>query len=94
MWTEEMYGDMKGHGFDLEATHLDDAERISRLVLAVCIAFVWLITLGSRIVKQGLRHFVDVKSRRDKSYFRIGWDWILRCIRLGRPFPFCFHPYF
>jgi hypothetical protein len=94
MWTEEMYGDMKGHGFDLEATHLDDAERISRLVLAVCIAFVWLITLGSRIVKQGLRHFVDVKSRRDKSYFRIGWDWILRCIRLGKPFPFCFHPYF
>ena len=31
-----MYGDMKGHGFDLEATHLDDADRISRLVLAVC----------------------------------------------------------
>ena len=22
MWVEEMYGDMKGHGFDLEATHL------------------------------------------------------------------------
>ena len=41
---------------------------IPLLTLAVCIAFVWLITLGSRIVKQGLRHFVDVKSRRDKSY--------------------------
>lgn len=94
MWTEEMYGDMKGHGFDLEATHLDDVERISRLVLAVCIAFVWLLTLGSRIVKQGLRHFVDVKSRRDKSYFRIGWDWIQRCLRLGRPISLCFHPYF
>lgn len=94
MWTEEMYGDMKGHGFDLEATHLDDPDRISRLVLAVCTAFVWLITLGSRIVKQGLRRFVDRKSRRDKSYFRIGWDWIRRCIRLGKPVPFCFHPYF
>lgn len=94
MWTEEMYGDMKGHGFDLEATHLDDVDRISRLVLAVCIAFVWLITLGSRVVKQGLRHFVDVKSRRDKSYFRIGWDWIQRCMRLNKPIPLCFHPYF
>ena len=94
MWTEEMYGDMKGHGFDLEATHLDDVDRISRVVLAVCIAFVWLITLGSRIVKKGLRHFVDVKSRRDKSYFRIGWDWIQRCMRLDKPFPLCFHPYF
>ena len=94
MWTEEMYGDMKGHGFDLEATHLDDADRISRLVLAVCIAFVWFITLGSRVVKKGLRHFVDVKSRRDKSYFRIGWDWIQRCIRLDKPIPLCIHPYF
>ena len=94
MWTEEMYGDMKGHGFDLEATHLDDVDRISRVVLAVCIAFVWLITLGSRIVKKGLRHFVDVKSRRDKSYFRIGWDWIQRCMRLDKPFPLCFNPYF
>lgn len=94
MWTEEMYGDMKGHGFDLEATHLDDVDRISRLVLAVCIAFVWFITLGSRIVKQGLRHLVDVKSRRDKSYFRIGRDWIQRCFRLDLPIPFCFHPYF
>lgn len=93
MWTEEMYGDMKGHGFDLEATHLDDAGRISRLVLAVAIAFVWFITLGSWVVKRGLRHFVDVKSRRDKSYFRIGWDWIERCIRLEQPVPIHFKPY-
>ena len=28
MWVEEMYGDMKGHGFDLEATHLKNATRI------------------------------------------------------------------
>ena len=93
MWTEEMYGDMKGHGFDLEATHLDDEQRISRLVLAVCIAFVWLTALGSWVVKKGLRHFVDHKSRRDKSYFRIGWDWLARCLRLDDPFHCCFRPY-
>jgi hypothetical protein len=94
MWTEEMYGDMKGHGFDLEATHLIHADRISRLVLAVCIAFVWLITLGSWVVKRGLRHYVDVKSRRDRSYFRIGWDWVDRCLRLDKPIPIRFRPYF
>ena len=94
MWTEETYGDMKGHGFDLEATHLEDPERISRLFLAVCFAFVWLIALGSWVVKNGLRHFVDHKSRRDKSYFRIGWDWVERCLRLGKPVPirFAFYP--
>lgn len=94
MWIEEMYGDMKGHGFDLEATHLDNPDRISRLVLAVCFAFVWLIALGSWVVKRGFRHFVDHKSRRDKSFFRIGWDWVERCISLGNPVPVRFILYF
>jgi hypothetical protein len=94
MWIEEMYGDMKRHGFDLEATHLADAERISRLVLAVCLTFVWLITLGSWVVKRGWRHLLDHKSRRDKSYFRLGWDWIERCLRLQEPVPIRFAPCF
>lgn len=93
MWVEEMYGDLKGHGFDLEATHLNDTDRISRLVLAACITFVWLITLGSWVVKRGFRHFVDRKDRRDKSYFRIGWDWLEDCLRLGRPLRLHFKPY-
>jgi hypothetical protein len=94
MWIEEMYGDMKGHGFDLEATHLNDPDRLARLVLAVCITFVWFMTLGSWVVKRGLRHFVDHKSRRDKSYFRLGWDWGERCLRLGLPIPFQLLPFF
>jgi hypothetical protein len=92
-WVEEMYGDMKGHGFDLEKTHLDDPDRLSRLVLGVCLAFTWLICLGSWVVKRGYRHFVDRKDRRDKSYFRIGWDWLERCIRLGQPIRLQFKPY-
>lgn len=94
MWIEEMYGDLKGHGFDLEATHLDNPDRISRLFLAVCIAFVWFMTLGSWLVKRGFRHFIDHKSRRDKSYFRLGWDWVERCLRLSLPIPFRFSLYF
>ncbi|HXF61057.1 MAG TPA: hypothetical protein VNK95_05535 [Caldilineaceae bacterium] len=88
---------LMGHA-DLETlqTYLNlnqDEKRIERLVLGVCLTFVWLIALGSWIVKHGLRHFVDHKSRRDKSYFRIGWDWLARCLRLGDPFPFRFRPY-
>lgn len=93
MWMEEMFGDMKGHGFDLEATHLRQAVRIERLMLAVCIAFVCLLTLGCWVVKRGLRHFIDHKSRRDKSYFRLGWDWIERCLRLNEPYRLHFRPY-
>jgi hypothetical protein len=94
MWIEEMFGDFKGHGFDLETTHLRDPKRIARLVWGVCMAFVWLIAVGSWVIKRGLRRLVDCKSRRDKSYFRIGWDWIARCLRLTEPVPIRFMPYF
>ncbi len=93
MWTEALYGDLKGLGFDLEATHLQDAKRISRLVLAVCLTFVWFITLGAWVVKRGLRHLIDRNDRRDKSYFRLGWDWLKRCKRLNQPFRLQFTPY-
>ena len=58
MWMEEMYGDMKGHGFDLEATHLADLDRLSKLVLAVCINFTWLMALGCWVVKNSHRHLL------------------------------------
>ncbi len=74
MWIEELFGDLKGHGFDLEATHLQNLDRLSRLVLATMIVYVWLISLGSRVIKRGLRYLVDRRDRRDKSLFRIGWD--------------------
>jgi hypothetical protein len=35
MWTEEMFGDFKKHGCDLETTRLRHAPRLSRLTLAV-----------------------------------------------------------
>jgi hypothetical protein len=93
MWIEEMYGDMKGHGFDLEATHLQDLDRLSRLVLCACILYAWLIALGSWVVKRGLRHLVDRKDRRDKSYFRLGWDWLKHRLRQGLSLRLQFAPY-
>jgi hypothetical protein len=93
MWIEELYGDMKGHGFDLEATYMRDPDRLSRLVLGVCLVYVWLISLGSWVVKNGKRHLVDRKDRRDKSYFRIGWSWLKRCLAQGQPLKLRFLPY-
>jgi hypothetical protein len=93
MWIEEFYGDVKGHGFDLEATHLRHEQRLSRLMLCVCLVFTWLMAVGSWVVKRGLRHWVDRKDRRDKSYFRIGWDWMERCLSHGRSLRLQFVPY-
>jgi len=92
MWIEELFGDLKGHGFDLEATHLQDLNRLSRLVPATMMVYTWLIAPGSRVIKRGLRYLVDRRDRRDKSLFRIGWDWMERCLALNKQVPLTFKP--
>ena len=43
-----MYGDLTGHGFDLEAAYLEDADRIF---------------LGTWLVKRGLRLLIGRKTQ-------------------------------
>ena len=80
MWIEEMFGDLKKHGFDLECTMLRHFERLSRLTLAVALIYVWLVSIGTRTVRDGLRNLVDRKDRRDLSIFQIGLRFIERCV--------------
>lgn len=72
MWIEEMFGDLKGHGFDLESTMLRRFSRLSRLTLAVTFLYVWLLSNGGKFIRAGLRHLVDRKDRRDLGVFQIG----------------------
>jgi len=86
MWTEEMFADFKKHGFDLEGTMLRNPPRLSRLTLAVAFLYVWLLSVGSRTVRVGLRHLVDRKDRRDLSIFQIGLRFIDRRLLNSLPF--------
>lgn len=72
MWIEEMFGDMKKHGFDLESTRLRNFLKLSRLTLAVVLLYLWLVAFGSQIIKSGKRRLVDRNDRRDLSIFQIG----------------------
>jgi hypothetical protein len=87
MWIEEMFGDMKDHGFDLESTMLRHFERLSRLTLAVALLYVWIISVGTRTIRNGLREWVDRTDRRDLSIFQIGLRFIEKCVINARPFP-------
>jgi hypothetical protein len=94
MWLEEMFGDFKGHGFDLESTHLRDFRRLSRLTLLVVLLYLWLITRGSQAIKAGDRHLVDRRDRRDLSLFHIGFCMIKRYLGNQRQFFIRWIPYF
>lgn len=85
MWIEEMFGDFKAHGFDLEASYLRHFLRLSRLTLAVALLYVALFAFGLKTIKAGDRHLVDRHDRRDLSIFRIGLDMLYW--RLGNALP-------
>ena len=92
MWIEELFGDLKGHGLDLETTHLKHFLRLSRLTLAVCLVYVWLMHLGQRTIQSGRRHLVDRHDRRDLSIFRIGRDFADKRLVLNQLVPGAFQP--
>jgi hypothetical protein len=94
MWLEEMFGDMKKHGFDLEATHLRHHARLSRLTLAVCLLYLWLVSAGELVLAFGLSGQIDRSDRRDLSIFRLGWDFIERRLALNDPLPSTWIPNF
>ncbi|UCC62508.1 MAG: IS4 family transposase [Anaerolineae bacterium] len=92
MWIEEMFGDVKGHGFDLEATRLGTFLRLSRLTLAICLVYLWLVATGEHVMATNQASEVDRNDRRDLSIFRIGWDFIERRLALDDPIPITFVP--
>jgi hypothetical protein len=88
MWVEEMFGDMKGKGFDLESTHLHTTNRLSRLTFAVALLYTWLMDIGGKIIKNGLRFWVDRAERRDLSVFQIGFRSVDRRLTNGSAIDF------
>lgn len=85
MWIEELFGDLKDHGWDLEATQLRHFLRLSRLTLAVCLLYIWMLRTGREAIKAGRRDWVDRNDRRDLSIFQIGMRTLDRNLALDSP---------
>jgi hypothetical protein len=68
--------------------------RQSRLALTVCLVYVWLVSTGEHVLTTNRAHEVDRADRRDLSVFRIGWDFIERCLGLNDPISIAYVPSF
>lgn len=91
-WIEPLFGDIKGHGFDLQSCRLRHPERIDRLLLAVSLAYLWLCFLEAVALLTGHAKLVDRSDRRDRSIFTIGRLWLNRLLNLDLPIPASFFP--
>lgn len=89
-----MFGDWKGHGVDIEKTRLRHVARLSHLTFAIALWYLWHLTAGSRAIKNGQRHLVDRKDRRDLSIFRLGLSTLDRCFAYRTAYTAHLIPYF
>jgi Transposase DDE domain len=44
---ETFFSDQKSRGFHIHKSHLEDCQRLSRLLIATCLAYIWIVYLGS-----------------------------------------------
>jgi hypothetical protein len=73
---ETFFSDQKSRGFHVHKSHLADPARLSRMLIAACLAYLWIITQGIFVLANKQATLIDRTDRVDKSLFRLGLDWI------------------
>ncbi len=56
---ETFFSDQKSRGFHIHKGHLSDPIRTSRLLIAACLAYIWMICFGLFVVAQGKTGLID-----------------------------------
>ncbi|MBW4458751.1 MAG: transposase [Nodosilinea sp. WJT8-NPBG4] len=74
---ETLFAALKTRGFNLESTRFRHAERLSKLIALLALAFCWAMLTG---LWQHQQHPIPLKAheRRAKSLFRYGCDFLRR----------------
>jgi hypothetical protein len=69
---ETFFSDQKSRGFSLHKSHLADPTRLSRLLMAACLAYIWIIHLGTLCEQEGWVRIIHRGDRCDLSLFQLG----------------------
>jgi len=80
MHIEQSFRDDKSGGFDLQATKLQDVDRLDHLLLAVAVAVLWIYEIGEHVIRAHQRSEIDPAYKRQLSIFQIGWRKLRRAI--------------
>ncbi|MCO5248980.1 MAG: IS4 family transposase [Chitinophagales bacterium] len=73
---ETCFKAMKSSGFDIENTHLQDIERIEKLICLVMIAFLWCYKVGDYLNNEVKPIIIKKHGHRAKSIFKYGLEYI------------------
>lgn len=82
---ETFFSDQKSRGFYLEHSHISDTAHLERLVIALFLAYLWIVCLGAWVLRTGRLPLIHRTDRCDWSLFHIGLAWIDYCLNEGLP---------
>jgi Transposase DDE domain len=66
---ETFFSDQKSRGFHIHKSHISDPQRLSRLLIAACLSYIWIVYLGSLCEKEGWRSVIHRSDRCDIRRF-------------------------
>lgn len=69
---ETFFSDQKSRGFHLHKSHLADTHRLGTLMIAACLAYLWIIYLGLTALREDWIKLIHRVDRCDWSLFRLG----------------------
>jgi hypothetical protein len=84
---ETFFSDQKSRGFHLHKSHLRDPQRLARLLIASCLAYLWLVYLGVCALRDDWLQQLHRRDRCDLSLFRLGLRLLARCLNDDLPIP-------
>lgn len=88
---ETCFSDNKGRGFNLSKSRLSDPQRINRLLMAVFLAYYWIVALGVSAINDGWQGVIHRKHRCDLSLFQLGLGLLKYCLTECLPIAGGFH---
>ena len=88
---ETFFSDQKSRGFHIHKSHISDPQRLSRLLIAACLAYIWIVYLGALCEKYGWREVIHRRKRCDLSLFQLGLRILEHFLNEEFPIPVQFH---
>ena len=88
---ETFFSDQKSRGFHIHKSHIADPQRLSRLLIAACLAYLWIVYLGSLCTKEGWKEIIHRRKRCDLSLFQLGLRVLEHFLNEELPIPVQFH---
>lgn len=90
---ETFFSDQKSRGFHLHKSHMQDPKRLSRLLIAACLAYIWIVYLGALCMQEGVVEIIHRRHRCDLSLFQLGLRFLDHFLNEDLPIPVAFYIY-